>query len=148
MIRDARPEDISTLVRLGRLMHDQTNFSDCTYEDSKVGALIQSLIAYDLGIVLVGEASGNVVGGLVGGVFPQWFGPDLQANDYAFYVHPLHRGTLPVRLVAAFTKRARELGAKRICLGTSTGYELERTRALYEHSGYLITGYNFVHHIT
>lgn len=145
MVRAATHADVPALVALGRVMHDQTNFADCTYEDATVARLIESLIDHHAGIVLVGEANAKVVGGIVGGVFPQWFGPDLQASDYAFFVHPEHRGLLAFRLVAAFTQRASELNAKRICLGNSTGYELERTRKLYERTGYQLVGYNFVY---
>ena len=145
MVRNAKTSDIAALVALGQSMHNSTNFSNCTYDAAKVAELMECLIGAEQGIVLVAEVDGQVVGGLVGAVLPQWFGPDLQASDYAFFIHPDHRGMLAFRLAAAFTKRAGELGAKRICLGNSTGYELERTKRLYERSGYELVGYNFVY---
>lgn len=140
MIRAAVHGDIPRLVELGALMHGESKYRAQTFDRDKVGRLLASLIAGD-GVVFVAERGGLVVGGMAGGVAPNWFNDDLLGFEYALFVAPAARhGITAMKLVSAFTNWCALRGAKRLRVGITTGVQVENTAALYRALGYVDDG--------
>jgi GNAT superfamily N-acetyltransferase len=146
LIRAATPQDVAQMVELGRQMVESTSYGRYTYSVDKVAALCTELIKSPTGIALVAEQEGQLVGAFVGSVYPMWFSTELEASDYAMFVHPDYRRSAhALHMVRAFVEQAKSLGASRICIGNSTGFEPEKVRALYEMAGFKFVGYNLEH---
>lgn len=142
MIRNATHADIPRMVELGRLMFKTTAYVKYAFDDEKVTALCGHLIDSERGIALVIEHEGQIVGGLMASVYSMWFGDLLEASDFAVFIHPEFRGfSHAVRLIKEYVTQAKALGASRICLGNTTGYEPEKVKALYELAGFRTVGY-------
>lgn len=137
MIRAATTDDISAMVYLGQLMHDESpRYAKSEYKPEKLVALADHVLGGN-GIAFVVEIGGELVGMMVGLVTEHFFSDVRIGTDLALYIEPEHRGGRhAVRLVRAFEARAKELGASEIELGVSTGYHAERTADLYEALGY------------
>lgn len=136
MIRAAKHDDIPRLIELGRLMHDTTSYALLGFDEDKVRTLLATLIG-GAGVVFVSEHDGQIVGGFAGGIAEYWFSRDLNAFDYAVFVDPAKRnGMIAVRLVTVFCEWARQMGAKHIQLGITTGVHVEATAKLYRALGF------------
>lgn len=136
MIRPATPDDIPHMLALGRMMHAEApRFRDRTWSDTKVAALIAGLIQLGDGLALVAEHDGEIVGGFLGVICEDFFGPDRMAQDYALFVRPGKRGAMAgAQLVGAFIAWARDRRATPI-VGVSTGVDVEKTGRLLEACG-------------
>jgi GNAT superfamily N-acetyltransferase len=65
-----------------------------------------------------------------------WCSTDLVATDLALFVEAEFRGSmLAARLIVAYLRWARDIGAKLITAGVSTGVHVEQTAQLYERLG-------------
>jgi GNAT superfamily N-acetyltransferase len=136
MVEAATLLDIPRLVELGAAMHAESSYAGRDFDRVKVGQLLAALIAGG-GVVFVVRRDGEVVGGMAGGVAPQWFGNDLTGFDYGLFLIPQARhGTLALRLIRAFEVWCRIKGAKDIRLGITTGVRPEGTARLYQSAGY------------
>lgn len=92
--------------------------------------------------VLVAEDQGSIRGFMLGCVIPHWFSTKItHAADLLLYVHPDFRnGAYAVRLIREFEKWAVHVGCTRLRLSTSTGFQEDRTKALYTRLGYIQIG--------
>lgn len=120
MIRNATREDAQPIVDILAALHEITSFSPVDFSEVKAKHAVMAFV--DGGqFVRVVDVDGQIVGVMIGIVFPTWFGTDIIAVDVALYVKPEHRGFASVRLVKQFVDWAKEKGAKQIRPGISTG---------------------------
>lgn len=76
-------------------------------------------------------------GFMFGSVSSTWYNPRVDAYDYLLYVSQSARnGILAVRLIKQFEQMAKSAGAAYMCVGISSGMNVERTTALYKKLGY------------
>ena len=134
------------VLELARQMHEESAAHSGMALDrrklaERLGAAAESSTAY----VMLAVRDGTVLGGFLGTITGTFFSDELAAKDLAWFVSKERRGSVAaVTLVRDFERWARAMGAKRIFLGQSTGVDIEKTRALYEHLGYRTVGFNAV----
>lgn len=85
----------------------------------------------------------EVLGGFFGHISSLYFSRERAAKDLAWFVTKAKRGSVAaVVLVRDFEAWAKAQGVKYFVLGQSTGVRMDTTRALYEHLGYEVIGFN------
>jgi GNAT superfamily N-acetyltransferase len=145
-IRPAVPDDLPTLLELGRCMHAESpRFSALTFDATKVFELLTSAIDDDRYLlIVVDDGEGGLAGGFLGYITPQWFSHDEVAADLALFVDPDRRGGIvAARLLKAYAEWAEARGAKQITAGISTGVMVEQTAQMYRRLGFNQYGYLF-----
>jgi len=143
MIRPATLEDIDTIVKIGKVMHQESMYSDLPFDEVKVRNLMAGLIDGN-GVVFVAERGGNIIGGFAGAVAEFWFNTAIHAFDFGLFILPEHRGgSAAIRLLAAFEHWAKEMGAMWCDIGITTGVHTEQTSRLYTKLGYNQSGVLF-----
>lgn len=143
MIRAATHDDVPSLVRLGRLLHDTSSYADLGYDDEKVARQCLALID-GAGAIFVSQLEGEVVGFIGGAVTEHWFSTEKVAFDYSFFVHPEFRhGVTAVRLMQAFERWARAQGAVQMRMGVTTALNVAGTSRLYKAMGFVDAGVLF-----
>lgn len=143
MIRAATHADIPRLVELGQAMHAESRFRRYPYEIEDVAHSLAALISSPtVGVVLVEEAGGEIIGGFAGVVAPFFFASKVKfASDMALFVLPGKRGGMAAaKLVRAFHAWAKEQGASETNLGINTGVHPERTGRFFERLGFKCCG--------
>lgn len=119
-IRPARSEDLDALADMGAQFFAYSAFAKAVpYDRDAARAAIASyaapgtMLTAPSGVVLVAEADGEIVGGLVGFIGPMWFNPSARiATELAWWVAESHRGgTAAIKLYRAFEAWADEQGA-------------------------------------
>lgn len=136
MIRTATHEDVPSLVRLGRILHDSSSYVALGYDDERVGDQCKRLID-GAGAVFVSQREDEVVGFIGGAITQHWFSGEKVAFDYSFFVHPDYRhGVTAVRLVSAFERWARQQGAVQIRMGITTSVNVQGTTRLFKALGF------------
>lgn len=113
------------------------------YKDMTINSMysLQYLEAmWDTG-ALFGAVSNDSTGCMIGVCTANWTSPTLQASELMLYVEPQARGTgLAIKLVQRFTEIARQRGAQKLYVGSSTGINDEGVRKLYERLGFKSIG--------
>lgn len=85
----------------------------------------------------IGVIDDDYRGFMIGAVDQYWYSSRKDAFEQTLLVNEEARGgMLALRLIKAFEKRAKELGAEYIHCGSTTGINEERTIQLYERMGY------------
>lgn len=144
MIRNAKQEDVSAMVAIGKVMHAESTFSKYDFNEQKLSEFIRTLIQVERGIAIVSEEQGEITGGFIGAVVEHYFGYDLQSMDVALFQLPEHRGgTTGIRLIKEYIKQAKALGTKQVMLANATGIVPERVARLFEAAGFRRLGYVF-----
>lgn len=143
VIRKADADDIPSLVRLGREMHEEApTFNIHDFDEEKLIALAHSPAMTEHGASFIAEINGEAIGMFCGVVVPHYFGHTLMANDLCLFVtKPKRGGTAAYRLIKAFEAWAIAHGAVVLRFGISTGVEADKTLKLYEKLGYKLEGY-------
>lgn len=115
MIRQATPDDIPALVRIGKHFADYSPFG-VEYSPDGTSAFLHSIIT-QYGVVFVSEYAGEIVGLIVGMLAPIWYSPrNIMATEVAWWVVPEHRGgSHAVKLAKEFEKWGITMGASHIC---------------------------------
>lgn len=140
MIRSAQLSDVARIVEIGAALHAESDYRDISYNPQKVGALMELLIQGG-GVVFVAEKSGEVVGGIAGGVTDHWFSDELTGFEYSFFVLPEHRhGLVAMKLLLAMKAWCKAMGAKTLRIGITTGINTEGTARFYRHMGFRDAG--------
>lgn len=137
-IRQATLDDLPALINLGELMHAESpRFSTITFSPARLGHTLAALVQSPMGFVWVTETeAGEVVGGMVATAFQHWASDDLMTTDLALFMAPEHRGgTAAARLARKYHQWARDLGAKLIQQGVTTGVHTDQTVQLLERLG-------------
>lgn len=139
MIVDLRPTLFDAVVSLGVRMNSESPVYSGQHIDYAYTASFFTR-AWDVG-VLIGAVDTDSHGCLIGSVSPTWYSPSPIASEWMLYVVPEHRGTgLAVKLIQRFTEIARQRGAHKLYVGSSTGINDEGVRKLYERLGFVSVG--------
>jgi GNAT superfamily N-acetyltransferase len=141
-IRRATTEDWPALLEMGARAHEESpRFSRMLFSPRRCNALFSSVLSSPTGATFLAERNGAVLGALVGLVSPHYMSDSLVASEIFFYVHQEYRGgrTASV-LIDAYTNWAESLGAVDIALGVSSGLDVDRVAAFYEHKGFARQG--------
>lgn len=144
MIRFATKEDIPTIIKLGREMHEESNYASLAYSEEKVKALIENLL--ENGVIFVAERNGEVIGGIMGMTYQPYFSNEKIASDLGLFLAKSSRGLMTApKLIRMFTNWAEEQpGVKQIRPGISVGGDVEGVTKLYERCGYKAAGAVFM----
>jgi len=135
MIRQMTIEDIVSVIRLCNFMHQESSYKHLTFSPSRVKEVALKAIESGCALVAVNRL-GQIIGVIGGCVVQPAFSYDLMSCDYLLYVNPLFRGTVSVRLVAAYVAWAKKQGAKMITVGVTAGYDNANAIAFYESLGF------------
>lgn len=143
VIRRADLEDERQVVELGEEMAKTSPAHvNAVYRRDKASATFRGFLAQPTAAVWVAERDGAILGAMAGICVDHWCFDGKTASDLILYVRPGERGAwVGVNLVRAYRRWAIEQGAERIYLGTSTGIEPERFRALFQRLGFEHVGY-------
>jgi GNAT superfamily N-acetyltransferase len=141
-VRQATIEDVTQLVKLGRLMHAEAPaLNHASYDEDKVRAAIT--LAVQGGGVFVHETDGEIDGGFAGMIVERWFSTDRYATDLALFVRQDRRGGfIACRVLDAFIAWCARQGvaARDVVIGVSTGVRAWDTGRLYERLGFECIG--------
>lgn len=140
MIRDAELEDAKTIERILRDMWHETRYSRFKYNGEKILDLIFKLITTPRGIAIVSDNDG-IDGVFLGVIGEQFFADGLQSSDFIQYVSSDSRGKgIGKSLINEYIKQAKERGVDDICIGSSSGINVERIGKMYEKLGFSMIG--------
>jgi len=123
MIRRADYNDIPDLIAMGREMHAASRYRVLPFAPEKLSELLLVLITEgSMGVVLVAEDQGRIVGTMIGMCNPFWASEALVATDLALYVDPAARGLGVAKALACyFRSEAEQRGAMLVQVGSTTG---------------------------
>jgi hypothetical protein len=138
MIRPAKLDDIPDLVGLGRMFHASTRLAGLApYDKHCVADLLSGMIHSRKSVVLVMERDGVVVGGICGVIVPAyWNRFVLIGQQFAWFVHPDHRGKTSLKLLDGFERECMQRGARLISSGAKHDAHFEGMDAVLTRSGY------------
>ena len=134
-IRPATAADIAPLVAMGERFYHRSPFAAAVaYSPDAVANIIAEVM--DVGVALVAESGGVVVGGIMGICRAPWFSDDLCAIEMAWWVDDAARGTTGVRLHRAFEQWAQGQGAAAVVLSDLVLADTAPAGPLYDRLGY------------
>jgi GNAT superfamily N-acetyltransferase len=137
-VRTFKMPDLAHMLSMGNQMHEESIFNELDWKPQKLIELAEQSQKTKYIEGWVYETSDNeVIGMAAAWVNHHFFGDDLIAGDFFVYVIPEKRGTAAgVRLVQAYMRWAKDLGAKTIGLGVSAQINSERVGNLYRKMGF------------
>lgn len=141
-IRTGEKKDTEQLWELAKQAHRETRYSRFPMDRNFVE------FQYTYGVehpyeqtTIVAEVEGKIVGFIMAFVRSFWFGPARAAHDLMLYVHPDFRNSSAApRLVDAYVKWAKHVGAEDIWLGTTTGIREYDVGRFFERQGFTRLG--------
>jgi GNAT superfamily N-acetyltransferase len=141
MIREAKPEDIDAIYKLGRECHDlaATKFRIDAVQARKTVAMFVNSPRY---FAYIKEVDGEILGALLGFVERVWFSMDKEASDLFFYVRsdPRSIGAGKI-LLKRFIRWGYEHGANGISMAVSFGgSKAVDTGKIYRKLGFATVG--------
>lgn len=140
------PADFVEVIELGRDMHQESVYRQFDFSPAKYAMLLHMCISdpttHFARIAVTG--TDEIIGVLLGEISEHYFGTDLIASDYLWYVAPAHRGSKAgVMLLKEYQEWAKDRDAVAIYMGISSGLRPEKTGALLEKLGYDLVGGNY-----
>jgi hypothetical protein len=142
----ATPADLGDILELGQQMHAESAFRHFNLDVAKCAMLFHTCLTNpDTHFIRVAVSPvGEVIGIFAGYITEYYFGHDLIASDYVWYVTPEYRGSrAALSLLRDFQKWAEDRNASEVHVGISTGVFAEKTGALLEKLGYDLVGGNY-----
>jgi hypothetical protein len=142
----ATPADLAEILDLGQQMHAESAFRYFDLDIQKCAMLFHTCITNpETHFIRVAVGPTNeVIGVFAGQISEYYFGRDLIASDYLWYVTPEYRGSrAALALLRDFHKWAEDRNAAEVYIGISTGVSAEKTGALLEKLGYNLVGGNY-----
>lgn len=137
MIRNATRQDIPQMLIHGQAMHAESRYRVLPWDGDKVAGLIDWLIDYPDGCVIVAEEDGKIVGGFLGAITPHFCSPATVAQDYGLFVTPDRRGAaIGAELLQAFIAWAKGRDVAMITVGVTTGVNDEGAGRLLQSVGF------------
>ena len=139
MIRKATLDDVPLLMLFADWLEDESaRYKRLGVNKEKVVSHFTAIIENeDIGVILLAEQNGVVLGGFAGGVYSDWMTDSLLTFDYVNYVMPECRGLkIGEKLVAEFVKWSKQRGAKLVQCGTATGITPDKTIEMYKRCGF------------
>jgi GNAT superfamily N-acetyltransferase len=141
-VRTVRPEDIESLIGMGRRMHDEGAYKFLPFDAEKVRRLMEGIVARpDAWCGLVAEEGGVPVGMLGGYLTDYFFCHEKLACDLILFVERKWRGSsAAARLIRAFQDWADARGAREVCMSVSTDVDAEAVGRFYRGMGFTQVG--------
>jgi GNAT superfamily N-acetyltransferase len=140
-------EDALQLIELGEELHKESRFATTgVYNKEMIWSLLGATLTRpeQLHISYAKDSNGKVIGFLLGAITIEYFTGNKVANDLGIFVHKEHRGSrVFLRLLKSFEDWAKSVKASKIILYHSTGIEPEKSKTLFEKTGYTSYGYLF-----
>lgn len=140
------PSDFTEIIELGRCMHEESVYRHFDFSPSKCAMLLHTCITNPkthFARIAV-TSTDEIIGILLGEISEHYFGTDLIASDYLWYVAPEHRGSKAgLMLLNEFQTWAKDHDAAEVYIGVSSGVSAEKTGALLEKFGYDLVGGNY-----
>lgn len=120
-------------------------YAGVTLDAAHVAAQLKNLLQLDGFVALALMDGDEIVGTYVGSCAPEWFTPDIVAYELFFGLREDYRSMRNARmLITAFEVIAKRLGASRVLLNCTSGYQYERVSVLYSRFGYTQIGAQFM----
>lgn len=121
IVRPAVQGDMSTMMKLGRLMHSESpRFRKISFSEEKCEQTFNTLLPG--GGIFVAECGEEMAGMFIGMAHEHYFSYEMTASDLLLYVQPKFRRTsAATRLVKAFETWAFNQGIGVISLSCNTG---------------------------
>ena len=137
-IRTWTHEDLADVLRLGRLMHEESAYQRMTWDEPTAKAYIFNCFWDPLTTCFIAEDEDEQVVGLLGVVLTSmYFSTDIVVKDILFYVHPEFRGSsAALRMIKAAEEWGVLYGAAEAQLGVSGEIDTERTVCFFKRLGY------------
>ena len=140
------PADFVEVIELGRDMHQENVYRQFDFSPVKCAALLHACVTNPtthFARIAVTDAD-EIIGILLGEISEHYFGTDLIASDYLWYVAPAHRGSKAgLMLLNEFQEWAKARDAVEVYMGISSGLHAAKTGALLEKLGYDLVGGNY-----
>ena len=133
-----------SMMAVARHIHATSIYADMSLDEDKlVEQLSGSGIRYPDRFFKIAVRGDEVLGGFYGCKLRVFFSGETIVKDMGWWVAPTARGgAAAALLLAAFEDWGRQVGARRAMIGQSGVENIERTRKLFEHCGYALTGFN------
>lgn len=133
--REARPEDLGSILELCWEMHSETDYSKFELDRGRAAEFVGRMM--ESGYAGIAVDGGEVIGVLLGGVMPFWFSSQLQGCEVLFYVRGSARGGfVGKRMVEGFKAWCELRGAVRTVLALSSGGDIDRKGRFLERIGF------------
>lgn len=133
-IREARHDDIPTLLEMGRRFFDATSYGEIAeYDPASVEKMMRHLIDDENGVLLV---AGDEIVGAAGALFyPFHFNLSHKTGQEIFWWVDVDCRGVGIRLFRALEVAAKSKGAVSFSMSEIGG--MKPARAMYERAGYM-----------
>lgn len=137
MIRPARIDDVQAILDLCPEYAKASGFEALAGYDTEAFRRTLEALIRGLGVLLVAESGGRVVG-MAGAFVTRWyFSPRIMAQQAILWVKPEHRkGAFGARLVRELEAACIKAGAQAIVMTSLDGLNGGKLGKLYERCGY------------
>jgi len=136
-VRKAVLADVKPMIMLGKVMHEETAFSDVEWNPKKVHDFGVTAVLDDSFCIYVAEDNGVPVGMVIAEAVPYFFSDELRVCDHLWYVAKEYRGgPVAVKLIEELIEFAKRKEVSEIYSGVSTNLEADKTGALLTQIGY------------
>lgn len=137
LIRDATPDDVPTIARLGAEFHVEAGWSDVTeYRQEDCENALQGILRGETCVMIVAEDNGRIVGMACGVALPLYFNhKHWHGQELFFWVDPEYRGKVGGKLFDAFEDAGRNVAASWAMVALDK-VKPELTGRLYSRRGY------------
>ena len=136
-IRKGTPADIEPFVKLGKVMHEESAFSNVKWNQAKVMKFGAVAVAHKDFCTWVADDNGVPVAMVIAQIVPYYFSDELRLCDHLWYIDKNYRGSdLAKQLIDKLVEFAKEKGVKEIYSGVSTGIDIYKPHALLESKGF------------
>jgi GNAT superfamily N-acetyltransferase len=144
MIRSARPEDVPAIAELGEEFHASAGWGDIAeYVRADCETSLRQMI--EIGILLVAEHEGEIVGMAGGLTFPLYFNfSHRTGQEFFWYMRPSYRNGEGARLLDALEDSAREAGCQSWIMIALDQVEPELMGRLYRSRGYRAAEHSWI----
>lgn len=144
MIREAKIQDISTLVVLLEEYYEEGNAARLPFEADKLSNNLYSAIIDDEKNVTVLEKKGETIGITISCLVNPLFSSQKVVECQVLFVKKQHRqGNNGVVLIKALSRWAKQEKSPYVYLGIASEINTDRTVALYKALGYKPIGQDF-----
>jgi N-acetylglutamate synthase-like GNAT family acetyltransferase len=137
IIRQAKQEDESAIIALGKAMYVESTWINLEFDESKCRESFYNVLF--TGLALVAEEDGAIIGMFGGEIQQHIFSNDLMSMDVLHYVIPEFRGSSAAkRMITVYKAWAAAKGVKteNVYLGIMSGINVERTEKFYNKLGF------------
>lgn len=137
MIRAALPEDIPSLIEMGRAFNEEAGYAETVPFDEDSFKVTLAILG-TAGLLLVADVNGKAVGMAAADVAPSICNHSVRVGQEAFwYVHPDHRtGKIGKNLLAAIECAAQSQGATIFHVVAEEGKRSRALARIYEAAGF------------